>query len=68
MLLCRAAPPSAEPGGWMREDTGNRALLISPFGVFYSAGHPTEVGACVHAPEGGRFLTSTIGSAGFGYA
>lgn len=65
--LCRAAPPSREPGGWMREDTGNRALLLSPKGIV-SAGHPTEAGACVHAPVGGRSLTSTIRSAGFGYA
>lgn len=37
-------------------------------GVFYSAGQPTEAGACVHAPDGGRSLTTKIESAQGGYA
>jgi hypothetical protein len=60
-------PPRHEPGGWMCEDTGNRTLLLPPKGIL-SAGHPTEAGACVHAPKGGRSLTSTIRSASRGYA
>ncbi len=60
------APPGSRVVGSAR--TQGTAPCLFPRGVFYSAGHPTEAGACVHAPNGGRPLTTTFRNANFGYA
>lgn len=40
-------PPSGpEPGGWNAHGPQGYTPCLFPFRVFYSAGHPTEAGAC----------------------